>query len=490
MVRAARLVAGVAALAVATLAGGTAAARADSGDDPTVVALVFAGGQAPVSESVTVATLLAGCPTYTGQMDWQGPSGPYSAGLPQNAWSLPAVLGCLPTPIALSQVTGVTVLRGNRGPELSPDAQLLAGDLDTPSDFQLSDALPVVAWDGTNLLYDRPSRSPTDDTAADDLQVTDPATLTFEVFEGPLLTVTATASPPAPVQAGTTVTFAASVPPAATGVTYDWDFDGAGPPDSAQAAPQVTFATPGLYEVSVQVTDDAGGGGGYVVPITVTAPPGAPAPPPPVASPTEQSGGGSVTTADAPASGPATATSTTTTSIPAPTTHATRTTTSTHTTRSARTTKARASATARPHSTTATSSSTSNAIAIPSTSTTTTATITATTTTTTTSTTSSSASTTTTPTTSTTSSRTTTPATPPHSAAAPRSAAAAPQPPAPARDRETDQRRDAAASRQASPAGAGAGASSGPAPRNRLVAVAGDPRFGARRRALRPRRRT
>ncbi len=83
------------------------------------------------------------------------------------AWSLAALSGCLPVPVALGAVTGVTVIGAN-GPELDASSQLTPADLATPaSDFANPTESPLIYSDGTGIVYDRPWRGGQDANAAD-----------------------------------------------------------------------------------------------------------------------------------------------------------------------------------------------------------------------------------------------------------------------------------------------------------------------------------
>ena len=111
-----------------------------------------------------------------------------------------------------------------------------------------------------SIQYDRPWRGGNDNNFNDQVTQTSGSPLAIEVFEGPLLTVTPTASATT-VPAGSTVSFSATYEPSnVSGVTYNWSFDG-GAANSTASAPTVTFNTGGTYKVTVQVSDDEGGGG-------------------------------------------------------------------------------------------------------------------------------------------------------------------------------------------------------------------------------------
>ena len=132
---------------------------------------------------------------------------------------------------------------------------------------------------GSVNQYDRPWRGggqgQPDYDFLDEVQASDndqPLPIAIEVFEGPLLTVTVSASQTT-VPVGGTVTFSATVTGQnGSALSYSWNFDG-GAQSSTAANPQVTFGNAGQYDVTVEVTDTAGGGGGAEIPITVGTPP-------------------------------------------------------------------------------------------------------------------------------------------------------------------------------------------------------------------------
>lgn len=264
----------------AVLAGPSAPlARADDGSQPVVVATVYSQG-ASSTETATVSALQQ-CASYSGPSTMQelGRGGFVPVTLPPTAWALSDVLKCLqPTPVTLvGQQGGVTVLNADGSPQTDSGSQLSGADL-APSgstDFNNTQEAPVVSNLGTAIRYDRPWRGQSDLDYLD--QVTDGVNgqaqpLQIEVFTGPLLTVTIHASQTT-VSAGGTVTFSATVSdPGATGLSYNWTFDGTAP-NSTSPTPQVTFANQGQFNVTVQVADSEGGGGVATIPITVGTPP-------------------------------------------------------------------------------------------------------------------------------------------------------------------------------------------------------------------------
>ena len=198
-------------------------------------------------------------------------------------WGMGSILDCL-LPSQVSSVQGVIVINSDGTPEDGPGDELQPADWTTPSsDFADTSQVPVVGVDGSSVQYDRPYRG-SGDLDYDD-HLTEAAPLEIEAFEGPLLTVTPEvlagpllSSSQTTVTKGTRVSLSASV----TGnddsnLNYDWSFDGA-TDNSSQPSPQVTFNIPGVYSITVQVTDAAGGGGAATLTLTVNPAAGAPRP--------------------------------------------------------------------------------------------------------------------------------------------------------------------------------------------------------------------
>ncbi len=185
------------------------------------------------------------------------------------SWTLGTILGCLqPTPVALANVTGVTVIGSDGQPQTGANSQIIPADLASHSDFLNSAQNPVVQSVGYNE-YDRPQRNASDLDYLDELQQSDP--IAIDVFEGPPLKVTASASPTT-VTAGATVDFSAAVSGNnGSALSYTWSFDG-GATSSGQSSPQIQFNSAGVWTVDVQVTDADGGGGGDQLTVTVKQP--------------------------------------------------------------------------------------------------------------------------------------------------------------------------------------------------------------------------
>lgn len=261
----------------ALLALGPAATAAAGPSSPLFTATVFAPNGTSSTDSVSLAQLQADaqqCPQYAeSSMNELSGNGWRAIGLPSagpqtGTWSLAAVLGCLSTPIPESAVTGITIINSNGLPESSAASQISPGDLASPSDFNDPNENPVLEDLGSVVQYDRPWRGGSDQDFDDEVQDNPP--IDFEVFEGPLLTVSATPAR-VEVRAGTAERFTATVSGNdGSPLTYSWDFDGAAANSSA-ADPDVTFATAGTWTASLQVTDATGGGGTATIPVTVTS---------------------------------------------------------------------------------------------------------------------------------------------------------------------------------------------------------------------------
>jgi hypothetical protein len=260
----------VACLGLLTLSS-TAAVADDSA--PVVQATVYASGGQPTQDSVSPGYLLAHpsqCPLYTGgTLQEYGRTGsePITPS-PTSSWTVGTILGCLQTPIALADVTGVTVIGSDGAPQTGGNSQIAPADLATPSDFLNTAQNPVIQAGGYNE-YDRPQRNASDLDFLD--EVTENTPIGIEVFEGPPLTVRASASPTT-VTVGSSVDFSAVVSGNnGSALSYNWTFGG-GAASSTQAAPQVQFTTAGVWTVNVEVTDANGGGGGDQLTVTVNQP--------------------------------------------------------------------------------------------------------------------------------------------------------------------------------------------------------------------------
>ncbi|HUA70190.1 MAG TPA: PKD domain-containing protein [Solirubrobacteraceae bacterium] len=275
------------ACALAALGLLPAVAVADPSSDQVVSATVYSPSGTTQNDSVSLAQLQSNprCTPYSGtDVNELGRTGFVDVQLaPAGTWALSTVLGCLSTPVPVAAVHGVTVINGQGDPEEDSGSTLTPADLapQGSTDFNNPQEAPVVQALGSLNQYDRPWRGngqgQTDYDFLDEVQGSDngqPLPIAIEVFEGPLLTVTVSASQTT-VPVGEAVTFTANV----TGqngspLSYSWNFAG-GAPSSTAASPQVTFGNTGQYDVTVQVSDSAGGGGGAEIPITVGTPPSA-----------------------------------------------------------------------------------------------------------------------------------------------------------------------------------------------------------------------
>jgi PKD repeat protein len=260
----------VALAVVAVLACGSDVALGNASDTILTVTIYKAGAQ-PTTESVTSGSLesrLSQCPQYGKPLMQEyglgGSSEPVE--LPSTTWSLATVLGCLQPAVQVSDATGgVTVFTQDGAPESGPGSTLSAGDLVAPTTFNDPSESPLVSDLGSSMRYNRPWRGGDDEDFLD--QVTESAPIAVAVFEGRQIPVNASASPTTVAQGGT-VSFSASA--SGSGLSYQWSFGG-GAPSSTQPNPQVTFASAGVWTVSLLVTDDNGDAGHAQLTETVTA---------------------------------------------------------------------------------------------------------------------------------------------------------------------------------------------------------------------------
>jgi hypothetical protein len=266
--------------ALVALCATSAGALADNSSDVLLSATVYSSSGTS-TDSVTLAALQADptrCPAYGGPQTMQelGRQGFVAVQLPPSGaetgtWSLATALGCMQTPIPLSAVQSITVLGLDGSVQAGSDSLLKPADLGSPSDFNDTTQTPVIEALGSTNQYDRPWRGGPDQDFLDEVQQSQNGQaqpISIEVFEGPLLTVSVHASRTKVPVAGP-VTFHATVTGSgASGLSYAWDFGG-GASNSTAPAPRVRFASAGQYEVTVQVTDQAGGAGLASVPIRV-----------------------------------------------------------------------------------------------------------------------------------------------------------------------------------------------------------------------------
>jgi PKD repeat protein len=272
------------ACALAALGCSAAAATADPSSDEVVSATVYSPSATTQNDSVSLAQLQSNprCTTYAGtDMNELGRNGFVDVQLaPSSTWALSTILGCLTNPVPIGAVHGVTVIDGQGAPEEGPGSMITPADLapQGSTDFNNPQQAPVVQALGSLNQYDRPWRGgqgQPDYDFVDEVQQSEndqPLPIAIEVFEGPVLTVTVSASQTT-VPVGKSVTFNATVTGQdGSALSYSWNFDG-GAQSSTAPSPQVTFGNTGQYDVTVQVTDSAGGGGGAAIPITVGTPP-------------------------------------------------------------------------------------------------------------------------------------------------------------------------------------------------------------------------
>jgi hypothetical protein len=268
------------AVALASLAVPGGIAAADQSSSPIVVATVYKPGGVTSPESVSLAQLESDpqqCPAYSEpSMTEYRQQGPIIVDLPQNGsqtgtWPLSSILSCLAPAISPNAVTGLTVINSDGSPEVSADAQIVPGDLASPSDFANTAETAVVSDLGSAIQYNRPWRGGTDYDYHDEVTEPTGSPVTLEVYEGHPLTVNATASATS-VSAGSTISFSATVGGAnGSTVSYDWSFGDGGAADSTAPDPQAQFSAAGTYDVALRVTDSDGGGGATTIPITVTS---------------------------------------------------------------------------------------------------------------------------------------------------------------------------------------------------------------------------
>ena len=190
---------------------GVANAAAYENQAQLVTATVYQAGQLPTADSVSIGTLEADpqrCPTYSGpDGGFIGPGGDDE--LPATSWSLASVLECLQNPVNIDDINAITIIRQDGVPEAAAGSQLGAADLSVPSDFADQSQVPVISSDGDGMIYNRPSRYAADANGADRVEEDLPSPFLLDVFEGPPLTVTATASQTS-IASGANVSFNAS----------------------------------------------------------------------------------------------------------------------------------------------------------------------------------------------------------------------------------------------------------------------------------------
>jgi hypothetical protein len=154
--------------------------------------------------------------------------------------------------IASGQVTEVQVSRASGGP-----VDLNSADVNIPSP---DGVVPLIWFDGTETLFQRPPKSYNDDNEADSVLAPAGTALEMTVYTGPVLTVTATASPDTGALATQPVRFVATASgatPSEGPLTYMWDFgDGA---SATGAVVTHAFSESGTYAVTATVTGSPAG---------------------------------------------------------------------------------------------------------------------------------------------------------------------------------------------------------------------------------------
>ena len=266
----------VAVVAAAWLASiGASAASASS--TPTAQATIYTAGFKIAESPVTLSTCSS---SYSGPytIEEHGSNGTLlqSQAIPQaEVWSIADVIGCFTSPpIPLAAVTQITIKASDGFPESGLGAPLAgpasAGqdDLVAPSGFFRSEEVPLVFNSGEVLTYIRPWRGGTDDNEFDTTNPSE-SQLQLDVYEGPVIPNVAITASPSTIQAGGSVSFTAAVPGNHPNLSYTWGFDG-GAGDSAAASPNVTFDTPGTYQVTLEVIDPTTGSPGEAPPVIVT----------------------------------------------------------------------------------------------------------------------------------------------------------------------------------------------------------------------------
>lgn len=247
------------------------------GSAPTRADPTTCGGSATVSVEVagashiyTVAQLCAAADVFNTTYQTRGIPGQantQSTPQVQQGTSIRALLGLIGVDPDTVQFIDVPRTDGTW-------TTLSTEDLADPSDF--ADGLqPVFVVNGDHIDYYRPLYPSSSDTnAADHVQSPDGGDLAVGVHTGPLLSVTATASP-SKVTTGSKATFTAAVTGGAASSTpyrYVWAF-GDGTSGTGRSAKHA-FAQTGSFDAQVTVTGaDTSGGVSPAVQVTVGTPP-------------------------------------------------------------------------------------------------------------------------------------------------------------------------------------------------------------------------
>jgi hypothetical protein len=256
------------AFALALAIGAACAARPPSAlaDQVVVNATIYPSSGGNVSAQSVTLGALQGCPLYSGSSPMYLYPGdqPYSPAA-SSSWALSTVLTC-GLQLPLSAVTDVQVDNPPHGFE----SALTNAELSDPTQFHdpaAPNALPVISVDGTEnqTTYVRPWLDGSDANAADQV-ISSGSPVTIVIYEnGPPLDVRAYKHTKSRNRTALTVRFRAAVHNPNGGaisdssLTWSWNFgDGS---TSTVASPRHAFA-PGIYPVTVQVTDNGTGWGG------------------------------------------------------------------------------------------------------------------------------------------------------------------------------------------------------------------------------------
>jgi PKD repeat protein len=178
----------------------------------------------------------------------------------------------LDVPLPTSAVTFVEITSPGY-----PTMTLSQADLGDPGDAGYpfpSGLLPAIFVDDAQTLgYISPLRNAVDASDIQTGQAAGPVTLTIHT-SGRLLAPVVTATP-STIAAGKTVTFGVSfAQPAATALSYSWNFGAGADVPGLGATPSHTYANPGTFLVSVTVTGaDSSYGISKPVTVTVNKPP-------------------------------------------------------------------------------------------------------------------------------------------------------------------------------------------------------------------------
>ena len=235
--------------------------------DQTIVnATIYPSSGGTVSTRSVMLGTLQSCPLYSGSSPMYLYPGdqPYSPAA-SSSWALSTVLSCA-LQLPLSAVTYAQV----ENPPHGFETPLTNAELSDPGQFRdpaAPNALPVISVDGTEnqTTYVRPWLGGSDANAGDQV-ISSGSPVTLVVYEnGPPLAISASERTTSRQRTTLTVQFRAVVHDPNGGVipdsslSWSWNFgDGS---SAAVASPRHGFA-PGVYPVTVQVSDSSTGRGG------------------------------------------------------------------------------------------------------------------------------------------------------------------------------------------------------------------------------------